>query len=81
MRRAEAHAGLGHAGAARLRDGERDPEVCHQRLPGLEQDVFGLDVAVHHTVAVRVFQRGGDGARQRHRIIHALLLLAVEPVA
>ena len=38
----------------------RDPEVGDQRVPVAEQDVLGLDVAVHDAAAVGVGQRVGD---------------------
>ena len=44
---------LGSGGA----HGSRDAEVRHQRVAALEQDVLRLDIAVDHTVPVRVAQR------------------------
>ena len=35
-------------------------------MPFVEQDVVGLDVAVNHAMGVRMGQRVGDLARQRH---------------
>src|SRR5690349_24942740 len=32
------------------RDRARDPEVAHNSVAGLEEDVLGLDVAVHNVV-------------------------------
>ena len=71
MRRPQARTGLSHARAARGRRGERDAEVGHQRLPLVEQDVLGLDVAVDHVLAVciiectRHFARDADGVGDR----------------
>jgi hypothetical protein len=57
--------------ACRL-EGARDPEVGHQRVSLAEEDVFRLDVPVHHTLAVGIPQGvrpfAGDlqgGARRR----------------
>ena len=46
-------------------DGARDPEVGDERASGgaFDQDVLGLDVAVHDVLAVRVLERFGDVAR------------------
>ena len=81
VRRAERHARLGHAGAARLAGGERDAEVGHEGGAVVEQDVLGLDVAVDDVVPVRVVQGGGHLARDPHRVGHRQLLLPVHPVA
>ncbi len=57
-------AGLRQPRTARFVDRDRDPEVrdhCHALV---QQDVLGLDVAVDHTVAVRVVQGRGDLPRQ-----------------
>ena len=56
VRRAERHAGLGHAGAARLAGGERDAEVGDERAAVVQQDVLRLDVAVDHAVPMGVVQ-------------------------
>ena len=81
VRRAERHAGLGHAGAAGARRGQRDPEVRHQRRALVQQDVLGLDVAVDHAVAVGVVERGGDFGGDADRVVDRKLLLARQPVA
>ena len=46
----------------------------------MEQDVFRLDVAVHHVVAVRVVQRIRDFAGQSHRIGDWKMGFAIQPV-
>ena len=81
MRRAEAHAGLGHAGAAAFADGERDAEVGHQRRAVVQQDVLGLDVAVDDAVPVGVVERGGDLGGDPDGVGDRELLLATQPVA
>ena len=61
--------------------GERDAEVGDQRVPALEQDVLGLDVAMDHAGGVRVAERVGDFARDPHGFVDRQLLLARQPVA
>ena len=81
LRRAERQACLRHALAARVLHGERDPEVRHERGTVVQQDVLGLDVAVHDAMPMRVLQRrrhlGGDA----DRVVDRQLLLAIEPRA
>ena len=61
--------------------GQRDPEIGHERLsPLAEQDVAGLDVAVHDAPLVRVVERVGDLLRDGDRVLHTHLLLAVQPI-
>ena len=60
---------------------QRDPEVGDQRVPVVQQDVLGLDVAVDDAVPVRVVERVGDLARDAHGLVDRQLRLAVEPVA
>jgi hypothetical protein len=82
VRRAERHAGLGHAGAAAgTRDGQRDPKVRDQRRAVVQQDVLRLDVAVNHPVPVSVVQRGRYLGGNAHRIRDGKLLLALQSVA
>ncbi len=53
--------------------GERlgDAEVGDDGVPAREQHVLGLQVAVHHAVAVRVGERVGELAHQAHRVRQA----------
>ena len=55
---------------------ERDAEVGDQRVPALQQDVLGLDVAVDDAERVRVAERVGDFARDAHRVVDRQLPLA-----
>jgi hypothetical protein len=79
VRRAEGHAGLGHPGA-RSAHGQGDAEVGHQCGTIVQQDVFGLDVAVDDPVPVGVVEGrrhlGGDS----YRVVHRQLLLPADPV-
>src|SRR5205807_1307011 len=59
-------------------DREGDPEVGHQRLALVQQDVLRLDVAVDHLVGMRVAQGGSDLAGDGEGLIHRQLLLALE---
>src|ERR1041384_5755826 len=59
----------------------RDTEVGHDHLVPREQDVFWLDVAMHHVVAVGVAQRARHLPRDVHRFVYRELLLPVQPVA
>ena len=77
----ERHAGLRDPLGARRSGAQRDAEVGDERVPSLEQDVLGLDVAVNHAVAVGVVERPGDLAGDAHRVVHRELLLAGDPVA
>ena len=53
------------------RDRERDPEVRHDRVPVVEQDVRRLDVPVHHAVTVGVVQGVRHGGRDAHALVHS----------
>ena len=44
-----------------------DAEVRDERVPLVEQDVLGLDVAVHDVVAMRVVERVGHLLRDAER--------------
>ena len=55
--------------AAGLLHGERDAEVGDERVPALQQNVLGLDVAMDHAERVRVAERVGDLARDAHRVV------------
>ena len=69
---------LRHAMPARLLHGQRDSEVGHRRVAALQQNVFGLDVAVNHAQLVRVAERVGDLARDSNRVVCRQLLLTRE---
>ena len=70
-----------HARAARLLHRERDAEVGHQCVPVLQQDVFGLDVAVDDALGVGMLQRVGDFTRDAQRVGNRQLSLAFEALA
>jgi hypothetical protein len=67
------------ARAAGVADRERDAKVSDQWLAILKENVLGLQVAMDHTVAVRIVERSGDRDRQPHGFIDRELLLTVEP--
>ncbi len=82
MRGTERHPGLGHPGAAvGAGGGQRDAEVRDQRLPVVQQDVLGLDVAVDHAVPVGVVEGARHLAGDPHGIGDGQLPLARQPVA
>jgi hypothetical protein len=64
--------------AAGLLHGERDAEVGDQRLPIVQQDVLGLDVAVDHALAMCVVERAGHLAGDAHRVGDRQLTFALE---
>jgi hypothetical protein len=70
-------------GAALGGRGERlgDPEVGHHRVPAREQHVLGLEVAVHHALAVRVGEGVGQLAHEPHHIRDRQPPLPPEPLA
>jgi len=65
---------------AGLGDRARDPEVGDHRVAFLEQDVFGLHVAMDDAAAVRRLERVGDFARDAQRFVERQRALAVQPV-
>ncbi len=81
MRGAERHAGLGHAGATRAGERERDPEVGHQRAAVVQQHVLRLDVSMDDAVTMGIAQRAGDLGGDPHGLGDGELLLPAEPVA
>jgi len=56
------------------------PEVRDDRLPGLNENVLGLEVAVNDAARVRVVERVGDSDRDAHRLVDRELLLTLEPM-
>ena len=60
--------------------GQRDPEICDDRLAVLYQDVRWLDVPMNHAASVRVLQRLGHRGSNPHRFVNRQLLVAVQTV-
>jgi len=81
LRRTERHAGAREPIAAGALDGERDPEVGHERMAVVQQHVLRLDVAMHDAVAMRVLERVGDLRGNADRVVDRELPFAVEPRA
>ena len=74
--RAKREAGLRDALTAHLRNGERDAEIRNDRLAGLQQDVLGLEIAMHHAARVRVVERSSQQAHDAQDLVHRHLWLA-----
>jgi hypothetical protein len=66
--------------AAGRRHGQRDPEIAEHRLPVVQQDVLGLDVAMEHPLPVRVIESPGDHGGDMNRLAHRKLSLARQAV-
>ena len=66
-RRADLRDGIaGACAAARVADGLGDAEIGHYRRLARQQDVVGLDVAMHDAAFVRVDQRARHVAQHTH---------------
>jgi hypothetical protein len=50
-------------------------------MPARQQDVLGLDVAVHHPAGMRRCQRIGHVVEDPHRLAYGQLALLAQPVA
>ena len=61
-------------------DRARDAEVRKHRVAAGEEDVFGLDVAVHHAALVRVGQRAGHLAPDAHGFLHREPVVRAQPL-
>src|SRR5215217_1441393 len=64
--------------AAGVGDGERDAEVRDDRIILVDQNVLGLEIAVNHSMPVRVVERFGHADRDANGLADGQLLLAVE---
>ena len=81
-RRPEDGAGLGEVPAlSRRAHRAGDTEVRHHGRAARQHDVLGLDVAVHHPVAVRVGQRARHLGGDAERVFLGQLFLARQAVA
>jgi hypothetical protein len=72
---------LGEALAPGLSQRPSDPEVRHDCLAFLEQDVLGLDVAVDHSLAVGVVQGAGYLAGELYGFFNGELGLPIQLLA
>jgi hypothetical protein len=79
--RAQRKACLSEAVAAGFLHGERDAEVGQHRLALEEQDVLGLDVAVHNTRPMGIVEGTGHLLGDGEGLFQAELLFALELVA
>ena len=77
-RRANAQAGLGQPRAPRRPHREGDPEVGHDGLAVLHEDVGRLDVTVDHAVPVRMVECVGHARRDANCLFDRQLLVLVE---
>ena len=81
-RSAERHAGGGELlPAGRLAHRLGHAEIGDERVPAGEHHVVGLDVAVHHALAVGVGQRVHHLDQDLDRVVHRQLAYAREPLA
>jgi hypothetical protein len=79
--RSDRKAGLGQPRATRGAHRQRDPEVGDYRLPGVNQNVRRLDVAVDDLVAVCVVERTRHRDGDVHGLTHGKLFLAFQLLA
>ena len=80
VRRAERQPRLRHPPSTGRAHREGDPEVGHDRIAIVQQDVGRLDVPVDDVVPMRVVQRFGHATRNPHRLVDAELLLTLDPL-
>src|SRR5207244_1218 len=78
--RTDGYPGFRQLAAGGGRDRPRDPEIAHHRVASFEQNVLGLDIAVHHPVSVSVAQRLGYVPRDRQCLLRRELPLALQAV-
>src|SRR5207237_9462775 len=75
---AERHAAISLPG---IRRRQRDPEIAHDRVTTLKEDVFRLDIAVHDSFSVGIIQRLANFTRDTERICDWQLMFALEPLS
>ena len=59
----------------------RDSEIGEERVVVREENVLGLHIAVHVSVAVRVVESSADFVDDAQRLVDRKLVLPVQPVA
>ena len=79
--RADGHARFGQPLLpVRRGEGEGDAEVGNDRMPLVQQDVRGLDVAMDDALAMRVIERARERGRVAYSLRNGKVLLPGEPV-
>ena len=78
MRRTQAQTGFCHPPTGGRTDRQGNPEIRHHGSAVVEQDIFGLDVAMNDVVAMRVVQRVGHFSRDPDGLVDAELRFPVQ---
>jgi hypothetical protein len=80
-RRAHHQTSFGQPVRASRHESTRYTEIGNTCVPAREEDVLGLDVAVHDTLLMGVVQRFSDLACEADRFVQLELAFAAEPLA
>ena len=80
MQRANRYPRCGQALIARLGQSDGDAEVGEQRLPIVQEDVLGLDVAMDDALPVCEVERAGDLSHDPNGLVDWQQFLSHEPV-
>jgi hypothetical protein len=80
-RRTNREAGLGQSVPAGCDDRSSDAEIGNHRMPGLEEDILGLDVAVQYSVTVGILQRVRNFTSDLHSLAEWQGPFSEEPTA